>query len=92
MEKKISAQDLVSILCSTPGASIYYTLDNSNPSASSTLYEGPFSVLQDCTIKAIAIKTGLSDSNVASYEYDFFIAVDYGEDAIGYNEEILGYE
>ena len=47
---------IVTLTCPTEGASIYYTLDGSTPSASSTLYSKPFALKQNCTIKAIAIK------------------------------------
>lgn len=47
---------IVTLTCPTEGTSIYYTLDGSTPSASSTLYSKPFALKQNCTIKAIAIK------------------------------------
>lgn len=55
----------MTITCATEGASIYYTLDNSDPSATSTLYKEPFEIQNDCTVKAIAIKDGNS-SDIAS--------------------------
>lgn len=47
----------VTITCATPSATIYYTLDGSNPSSSSTLYTGSFQVDESATIKAVATKT-----------------------------------
>lgn len=55
----------VSISCETSGASIYYTLDDSDPSTSSTLYSDPFTINATTTVKAIAVLNG-ETSNVAT--------------------------
>ncbi len=63
---------LVTITSATPGASIYYTTDESIPTTSSTLYESPISITGDgttMTIKTIAVKEGMKDSTVATAEY-----------------------
>ena len=44
------------------GASIYYTIDGSTPDASGPLYSAPFSLSNSATVKAIAIKGGVSSS------------------------------
>jgi len=61
----------VGIETSTSGAQIYYTTDGSTPTASSTLYTTPISVSSTTTIKAIAIKSGMEASSVASATYTF---------------------
>jgi hypothetical protein len=40
----------------TGGSSIYYTLDGSEPTGSSTLYEGAIVLENSCTVRAITIK------------------------------------
>ena len=63
------AQD-VTISTTTSGASIYYTTDNSTPSSTNgTLYTGAINVSETTTIKAIAVKTGNNDSQVAEATY-----------------------
>jgi hypothetical protein len=54
---------------STPGATIRYTLDGSEPTSASTQYTGSLSVGETVTVKARAFKTGwtASDSGYASY-------------------------
>ncbi|MBQ7194330.1 MAG: chitobiase/beta-hexosaminidase C-terminal domain-containing protein, partial [Bacteroidales bacterium] len=56
----------VTITCATEGASIYYTTDGSEPTASSTLYSDPFAIASSCTVKAIAVKAKYRDSSIGS--------------------------
>ena len=56
----------VTITSVTEGANIYYTLDGTTPSASSTQYGGPFNMADQTTVTAIAIKTGILNSEIAS--------------------------
>jgi hypothetical protein len=59
----------VGITCSTPGASIHYTLDGSTPTASSTLYASPIALSSSTTLRAIATAPGFTQSAVASADY-----------------------
>ncbi len=60
----------VTISTTTSGASIYYTTDGSTPSSTNgTLYTGAINVSSTTTIKAIAVKTGNNDSQVAEATY-----------------------
>jgi hypothetical protein len=59
----------VSIQDTTAGAAIYYTTDNTAPTAKSTKYTQPVAVTKSETIKAIAVATGYADSAVAKAAY-----------------------
>ena len=59
----------VTLADSTAGAAIYYTVDGSTPTASSTLYSAPISVSVDTTIQAIAVAPGTSQSAVSTGAY-----------------------
>ena len=59
----------VTISCTTEGAKIYYTTDGTEPTASSTEYTAAISVTPPMTLKAIAVKSGMNDSAVASASY-----------------------
>ena len=62
----------VDISTATSGATIYYTVDGSTPTTGSTEYTGAISVAGNGTsktIKAIAVKSGMNNSNVASALY-----------------------
>lgn len=56
----------IQITTTTDQASIYYTLDNSTPTSNSTLYNNTFQVQTGTTIKAIGIKEGYIDSDIAT--------------------------
>ena len=49
------ASATVSLSTVTEGASIYYTLDGSEPSSSSTEYNAPFTITETSTLNAIAV-------------------------------------
>lgn len=55
-----------SISCGTAGATIHYTVDGSNPSATSPAYSAQQTTYKNLTVKAIAIKSGLLNSDVAT--------------------------
>lgn len=65
----------VTINCATAEASIYYTLDGTEPSEQSTPYNGAINISSTTTLKAIAIKNGES-SAVATATYTFPTEVD----------------
>ena len=55
----------ITLSSATDGASIYYTTNGASPTASSTLYSIPFDITSTTTIKAMALKTGLDNSEIA---------------------------
>lgn len=58
----------VAISCTTTGAAIYYTLDGSTPTASSTPYTSALTISQTTTVKAVAVKDD-EQSAVATATY-----------------------
>ena len=62
---------VVTMTCATPGAQIRYTIYGEEPSATSTLYEGPFTLNSSRTVKAKAFMNNVSweDSPVAEAAY-----------------------
>lgn len=48
--------------CATAGASIYYTVDGSTPTSASTAYSGAIALSDTTTVKAVAVKDGVSSS------------------------------
>ena len=50
------------ISCATAGASIYYTVDGSTPTSASTAYSGAITLTDTTTVKAVAVKDGVSSS------------------------------
>lgn len=68
----VSENHMLFISCTTEGASLYYTTNGSQPSATSYVYNSPIEIKGNCTIKAIAIKDGQS-SEVSTYTISDFI-------------------
>ncbi len=62
----------MTLTCATEGASMYYTIDGSDPDENSYAYTDavPFYLNVHYIIKAIAMKEGMVNSEIAVYDYD----------------------
>lgn len=62
----------MTLTCATEGASMYYTIDGTDPDENSYAYtdEVPFQLTVHYVIKAIAMKEGMVNSEIAVYDYD----------------------
>lgn len=63
-----SAQS-VTITTVTPGTTLHYTTDGSEPTAASTVYSGPVPIASQTTLKAIGVKADWTTSNVRTSTY-----------------------
>ena len=57
------------VTLTSEGNTIYYTLDGTDPTNASTLYEAPFTVSSSCVVKAIAYDGSNNSSSVASADF-----------------------
>ena len=64
-----STNQLVTIETNTWGSAVHFTTDGSTPSSSSTAYSGSFWVDHNTTVKAIAVKTDMIDSEITEQSY-----------------------
>jgi hypothetical protein len=59
----------ISLADATAGVSIYYTLNGTTPTASSTLYSAPFLLTSNALVQAIAISSGAVNSSVTGASF-----------------------
>ena len=62
--KNNQAGQVITISDATSGATVYYTIDGSTPTTSSTKYTGPITLTKSETLKFIAVHSGDSNSPV----------------------------
>ena len=76
---------LLTLTCTTPGATIYYTTDGSCPcdEQARQRYDGPIVIDKDMTINAIAVREGMDDSEVATFTYKVGDPSDIGITEVG---------
>ena len=75
---KVAANTSVELKTGTDDARIFYTTDGSDPSTSSKLYTGPILIAATTTIKAIAVKAGMKNSEIATFTYTVKTSGDNG--------------
>ncbi len=78
----------VEITCGTAGASIRYTTDGTIPNVNSAVYTSAIKVETTTTLKAVATKSGMTDSAVVSATYT--ISPPQGEWELVWNDEFDG--
>jgi hypothetical protein len=59
----------VTLSCATANATIYYTTNGNTPTEASTVYSGAISIGVSTTLKAIAVKDGMNDSDILTAVY-----------------------
>jgi hypothetical protein len=93
----------LTITCDTPGATIFYTTDGSDPDFTSTEYTAAVNISVTTTVKAIAYAAGYGSSSIGEATYQFPVEVAdlaalraaAGSDAVFYEltgEVILTYQ
>lgn len=70
-----SGTQSVTIHDSTPGAAVFFTLDGTVPTSSSTAYTGSINVSQTTVLRAVAEHSGYQNSPIASITYTFGSAI-----------------
>ena len=60
----ISWNRKISLSTQTKNAEIFYTTDGTNPTTNSNLYKEPIKITSKTTIKAIAVKKNMYDSDI----------------------------
>ena len=63
---EIEAGTKVAISCATEGATIYYSIDGTEPTEE---YSAPFALNEAATVKAIAVKDGWNDSEITTASF-----------------------
>jgi hypothetical protein len=53
----------------TPGATLHFTIDGTAPTATSSIYGGPIELSATTTVKALALKNGMTGSTATSATY-----------------------
>ena len=74
-----TAAQSVTLASATAGAIIKYTTDGSTPTAASATYTGAINVVATTTIKAIATKSGMTNSAVTTAAYTINIPTGTGK-------------
>ncbi|QEN05556.1 hypothetical protein EW093_12795 [Thiospirochaeta perfilievii] len=64
-----SEQKEITLSCETNGVTIYYTLNNEEPTVDDFVYSSPILLDKDLTIKSIAIKDGYLSSAMTIFNY-----------------------
>lgn len=64
-----SSPQSVALSCATPGSTIFYTIDGTQPTTASSVYSSPFTLSATATVKAIGTAPGFGTSSTATSAY-----------------------
>ena len=86
--KFVRNKNVLTITTEPSDAVIYYTLDGKDPTESSQVFdaENPIELTENCTVKAIAMKTDIKNSEIATFTVDWFKVEDV---VIGITEDLM---
>jgi hypothetical protein len=76
VSESVTSAVQVTMTDSTPGSSVYYTIDGTTPTTSSTKYSGPFTVNHSESVSAIAVAPTYANSAIATANY-MIVAPDF---------------
>ncbi len=78
---EVAMGTIVTLSCETPDATIYYTLNGSCPcdETSRMIYKDPIVINESITIKAIAVASDLTESDIVEFTYTVSKVVDIDE-------------
>lgn len=71
-----NAAQTITIDCATPSVSIYYTLDGSSPTTSSSLYTGPFQLGESAILSVLAVHDGMFNAPIIQHTYAITIPLE----------------
>ena len=74
----VTSGSTVTLATTTSGVTIYYTTNGTNPTTSSAVYSSPIAITGATTIKAMAVKAGMVNSGVATFNYTISSTSTYG--------------
>ncbi len=74
-----------------PGASLYYTLNGTQPTTNSLLYTGPFILASNANVQVIAVESGAVNSGIASASFVNTAASGNGNGLLGqyYSNQLM---
>jgi hypothetical protein len=70
-----SGEQSLTLTSSTSGSTIYYTIDGSTPTTTSSIFTAAINISKSTTIKAIAVKSGSIDSSLTTADYTVYGAL-----------------
>ena len=79
---------LITLSCTTPGATINYTLDGTDPTSGSPVYSSPIPFTNGVTLKAAGFRAGFAASAVATFSASSIVIQNYVLNFSGFNNTL----